>query len=119
KENIGRTSTGMHPLRRHNNIQDSSDIGLNPIVYTSYQSVADAAIRQKFEPTWGVELEPQPGLTVVEIMSAVLDGQIKAMFMMGENPFLSDPNINKVKKCLAAMDFLMVQDIFLTETAAY
>jgi formate dehydrogenase major subunit len=117
--NIGRPGTGLHPLRGQNNVQGASDVGLIPMVYTGYQSVTDAAIRQKFERTWGVELDPQPGLTVVEIMSAVLDGQIKAMFMMGENPFLSDPNINKVKKCLAAMDFLVVQDIFLTETAAY
>jgi formate dehydrogenase major subunit len=117
--NIGRPGTGLHPLRGQNNVQGASDVGLIPMVYTGYQSVADAEIRQKFERTWGVELDPQPGLTVVEIMSAVLDGQIKAMFMMGENPFLSDPNINKVKKCLAAMDFLAVQDIFLTETAAY
>ena len=117
--NIGRPGTGLHPLRGQNNVQGASDVGLIPMVYTGYQSVADAAIRQKFERAWGVELDPQPGLTVVEIMSAVLDGQIKAMFMMGENPFLSDPNINKVKKCLAAMDFLVVQDIFLTETAVY
>jgi formate dehydrogenase major subunit len=117
--NIGRPGTGLHPLRGQNNVQGASDVGLIPMVYTGYQSVADAAIRQKFERSWGVELDPHPGLTVVEIMSAVLDGHIKAMFMMGENPFLSDPNINKVKKCLAAMDFLVVQDIFLTETAAY
>jgi formate dehydrogenase major subunit len=89
------------------------------MVYTGYQSVEDAEIRQKFERAWGVELDPKPGLTVVEIMSEVLAGNIKAMFMMGENPFLSDPNINKVKKSLAAMDFLVVQDIFLTETAEY
>ena len=117
--NIGRPGTGLHPLRGQNNVQGASDVGLIPMVYTGYQSVADAAIRQKFERAWDVELDPQPGLTVVEIMSAVLDEQIKAMFMMGENPFLSDPNINKVKKCLAAMDFLVVQDIFLTETAVY
>jgi formate dehydrogenase major subunit len=117
--NIGRPGTGLHPLRGQNNVQGASDVGLIPMVYTGYQSVADAAIRQKFAQAWGVELDPQPGLTVVEIMSAVLDGHITAMFMMGENPFLSDPNINKVKKCLAAMDFLVVQDIFLTETAAY
>lgn len=117
--NIGRPGTGLHPLRGQNNVQGASDVGLIPMVYTGYQSVTDAAIRQKFEAAWGVELDPQPGLTVVEIMSAVLDGTIKAMLMMGENPFLSDPNINKVKKCLAAMDFLVVQDIFLTETAEY
>lgn len=117
--NIGRPGTGLHPLRGQNNVQGASDVGLIPMVYTGYQSVADPAVRQKFEQAWGVELDPKPGLTVVEIMSEVLEGNIKAMFMMGENPFLSDPNINKVKKCLAAMDFLVVQDIFLTETAEY
>ncbi len=117
--NIGRPGTGLHPLRGQNNVQGASDVGLIPMVYTGYQSVTDVPIRQKFERAWGVTLDPLPGLTVVEIMSAALEGHIKAMFMMGENPFLSDPNINKVKKCLAAMDFLVVQDIFLTETAAY
>jgi formate dehydrogenase major subunit len=117
--NIGRPGTGLHPLRGQNNVQGASDVGLIPMVYTGYQSVADPAVRHKFEASWGVQLDPQPGLTVVEIMSAALEGKIKAMFMMGENPFLSDPNINKVKKCLAALDFLVVQDIFLTETAEY
>ena len=117
--NIGRPGTGLHPLRGQNNVQGASDVGLIPMVYTGYQSVADAEVRRKFEDVWEVTLDPEPGLTVVEIMSAVLEGNIRAMFMMGENPFLSDPNINKVKKCLASMDFLAVQDIFLTETAAY
>lgn len=117
--NIGRPATGLHPLRGQNNVQGASDVGLIPMVYTGYQSVTDAEVRQKFEASWGVELDREPGLTVVEIMSEVLEGRIKAMYMMGENPFLSDPNINKVKKCLAAMDFLVVQDIFATETAAY
>jgi len=106
--NIGRPGTGLHPLRGQNNVQGASDVGLIPMVYTGYQSVTDLDVQQKFERTWGVTLDPQPGLTVVEIMSAALEGTIKAMFMMGENPFLSDPNINKVKKCLAAMDFLVV-----------
>jgi formate dehydrogenase major subunit len=117
--NIGRPGTGLHPLRGQNNVQGASDVGLIPMVYTGYQSVTDADVRQKFERAWGVELDPNAGLTVVEIMSEVLEGNIKAMFMMGENPFLSDPNINKVKKALASMDFLAVQDIFITETAAY
>ena len=117
--NIGRPGTGLHPLRGQNNVQGASDVGLIPMVYTGYQSVTDSEIRQKFEQAWGVELDPEPGLTVVEIMAEVLEGNIKGMLMMGENPFLSDPNINKVKKSLAAMDFLVVQDIFLTETAAY
>ena len=117
--NIGRPGTGLHPLRGQNNVQGASDVGLIPMVYTGYQSVEDPAIRDKFARAWGVDLDPKPGLTVVEIMSEVLEGRIKAMFMMGENPFLSDPNINKVKKALATMDFLVVQDIFLTETAEY
>src|SRR5712691_2460106 len=117
--NIGRPGTGLHPLRGQNNVQGASDVGLIPMVYTGYQSVADATIRQKFERAWGVDLDPQPGLTVVEIMSAVLEGEIRGMFMMGENPFLSDPNINKVKKALASLEFLAVQDIFLTETAEF
>ena len=117
--NIGRPGTGLHPLRGQNNVQGASDVGLIPMVYTGYQSVTDPEVRQKFERAWGVELDPEPGLTVVEIMAEVLEGSIKGMLMMGENPFLSDPNINKVKKSLAAMDFLVVQDIFLTETAAY
>jgi formate dehydrogenase major subunit len=117
--NIGRPGTGLHPLRGQNNVQGASDVGLIPMVYTGYQSVEDPAVRQKFEQAWGVPLDPKPGLTVVEIMSEVLAGNINAMFMMGENPFLSDPNINKVKKALATMDFLVVQDIFITETAEY
>jgi formate dehydrogenase major subunit len=117
--NVGRPGTGLHPLRGQNNVQGASDVGLIPFVYTDYQPVGDPAVREKFERAWGVQLDPKPGLTVVEIMHAVYDGHIKGMMMMGENPFLSDPNINFVKECLAAMEFLVVQDIFLTETAEY
>jgi formate dehydrogenase major subunit len=100
-------------------VQGASDVGLIPFVYTDYQSVADATIRSKFERAWGAPLDPVPGLTVVEIMHEVHEGHIKGMIMMGENPFISDPNTNVVKECLAAMEFLVVQDIFLTETAEY
>jgi formate dehydrogenase major subunit len=117
--NVGRPGTGLHPLRGQNNVQGASDVGLIPFVYTDYQSVADPAVRTKFERAWGVALDPMPGLTVVEIMHEVHEGHIKGMMMMGENPFLSDPNTNVVKECLAAMEFLVVQDIFLTETAEY
>jgi formate dehydrogenase major subunit len=117
--NIGRPGTGLHPLRGQNNVQGASDVGLIPMVYTDYQSVRDAAIREKFERAWGVSLDPDPGLTVVEIMGAALEHRIRGMFMMGENPFLSDPNINKVRMALSALDFLVVQDIFLTETAEF
>ncbi len=117
--NVGRPGTGLHPLRGQNNVQGASDVGLIPFVFTDYQSVTDPAIRVKFEQAWGVPLDPMPGLTVVEIMHEVHEGHIKGMMMMGENPFISDPNINVVKECLAAMEFLVVQDIFLTETAEY
>jgi formate dehydrogenase major subunit len=89
------------------------------MVYPDYQSVADETVRRKFEDAWGVTLDPHPGLTVVEITHGALEGRIKGMYMMGENPFLSDPNINKVRKALSNLDFLVVQDIFLTETAEF
>lgn len=117
--NLGRIGTGLHPLRGQNNVQGASDAGLIPMVYPDYQSVADDGVRQKFEQAWSVNLDPTPGLTVVEIMSEAFEGRIKGMFMLGENPFLSDPNINKVRKALKRLDFLAVQDIFLTETAEY
>ena len=117
--NIGRPGTGLHPLRGQNNVQGASDVGLIPIVYTDYQSVKSPEVKAKFEKAWGVPLSDQPGLTVVEIMHGALEGQIKGMYIMGENPFLSDPNTNKVRKALAAMEFLVVQDIFLTQTARY
>jgi formate dehydrogenase major subunit len=117
--NVGRPGTGLHPLRGQNNVQGASDAGLIPMVYPDYQPVADEAVRRKFEAAWGVPLDPRPGLTVVEIMAAALDGRVKGMFIMGENPFLSDPNSNKVRKALARLDFLAVEDIFLTETAEF
>src|SRR4029077_18293429 len=117
--NIGRPGTGLHPLRGQNNVQGASDSGLIPMVYTDYQRVDNPAIREKFEKAWGVSLDPKPGLTVVEIAHAALHGTIKGMYMMGENPFLSDPNVNKVRKALANLEFLAVQDIFLTETAEF
>jgi formate dehydrogenase major subunit len=117
--NVGKPGTGLHPLRGQNNVQGASDAGLIPITYPDYQSVDDPEVRAKFEAAWGVHLDPNPGLTVVEIMGAALAGDIKGMYMMGENPFLSDPNVNKVRKALANLDFLVVQDIFLTETAEF
>jgi len=117
--NCGRPGTGLHPLRGQNNVQGASDAGLIPMMYPDYQRVADPEIRARFEKAWGVPLDPKPGLTVTEITKAALEGKIKAMYCLGENPFLSDPNVNKVKKALAKLDFLVVQDIFLTETAEF
>ncbi|HEX7126759.1 MAG TPA: formate dehydrogenase subunit alpha, partial [Thermodesulfobacteriota bacterium] len=116
---VGRPGTGLHPLRGQNNVQGASDAGLIPMVFPDYQPVKDAAARARFEAAWGVALDPTPGLTVVEITSAALEGRIRGMYVLGENPFLSDPNVNKVKRALARLDWLVVQDIFLTETAGY
>jgi formate dehydrogenase major subunit len=117
--NVGRPGTGLHPLRGQNNVQGASDAGLIPMMYPDYQPVKEEANRKKFEAAWGVPLDPNPGLTVVEITKGMLDGRIRGMYMMGENPFLSDPNTNKVRQALSALEFLAVQDIFLTETAEF
>ena len=117
--NIGRPGTGLHPLRGQNNVQGASDVGLVPMFYPGYQPADDPDVRKRFEEAWHAPLDPQSGLTVVEIMHGALDGGIEGMLMMGENPFLSDPNMNKVRKALQNLSFLVVQDIFLTETAEF
>jgi formate dehydrogenase major subunit len=117
--NCGRPGTGLHPLRGQNNVQGASDAGLIPMMYPDYQRVSVAETREKFEKAWGVSLDPTPGLTVTEITTGALEGRIKGMYCLGENPFLSDPNVNKVRKALSKLDFLVVQDIFLTETAEF
>ncbi len=114
---IGRPGTGLHPLRGQNNVQGASDAGLIPIVYPDYKSVEDEATRKRYEEFWGTELDPKRGLTVVEIVNAIHDGDIKAMFIEGENPAMSDPDQSHARQALAMLDHLVVQDIFLTETA--
>ena len=116
---IGRPGSGIHPLRGQNNVQGASDVGLIPMVYPDYQPVGDDAVRRKFEKFWGTELDPKAGLTVVEIMDAVHEGAIKGMYIMGENPAMSDPNLNHAREALAKLDHLVVQDIFFTETAGF
>jgi formate dehydrogenase alpha subunit len=115
--NVGRPSTGVNPLRGQSNVQGACDVGALPNLYSGYQSVADENIRAKFEKAWNTELPSQPGLTVVEMMHEAAKGNLKAIYIMGENPMLSDPDINQVKKALENLEFLVVQDIFLTETA--
>jgi predicted molibdopterin-dependent oxidoreductase YjgC len=117
--NVGKESTGVNPLRGQNNVQGACDLGALPNVYPGYQSVEDPAIRAKFENAWAKELSPNKGLTVVEFFHAVETGDIKAIYIMGENPALSDPNLNRTRKALETVDFLVVQDIFLSETAQY
>ena len=117
--NVGKPGTGLHPLRGQNNVQGASDSGLIPMFLPDYQPVENDERRARFESAWGTELDPKRGLTVTEIIGSILDGGVRGMYMMGENPFLSDPNINKVRKALSALDFLVVQDIFVTETAEF
>jgi len=115
--NVGKECAGVNPLRGQNNVQGACDLGALPNVYSGYQKVDDPAVREKFEKAWGVKLSDKPGLTVVEIMNAAADRRIRGLYIMGENPMLSDPDINHVREGLEALDFLVVQDIFLTETA--
>ena len=114
---VGRLGTGLHPLRGQNNVQGASDAGLIPMVYPNYQSVEDPDIRARFEDLWGRPLDPVTGLTVVEIMRAIHHGTINGMYCQGENPAMSDPDQSHVREGLAKLDHLVVQDIFLTETA--
>jgi len=116
---IGRSSTGVNPLRGQNNVQGACDMGALPNVLTGYQSVADPVVREKFGKAWNCTIPEKAGLTVTEMMNAVADGGIKAMFIMGENPVLSDADAGHVAEGLKNLDFLVVQDIFLTETAQY
>ena len=117
--NIGKPGAGLHPLRGQNNVQGASDAGLIPMFFPDYQLVEVEANRRKFERAWGRSLDPVKGLTVVEIMKAAIEHRVRGMYVLGENPFLSDPNANKVRKALSSLDWLVVQDIFLTETAEF
>ncbi|HWB44956.1 MAG TPA: formate dehydrogenase subunit alpha [Hyphomicrobiaceae bacterium] len=114
---VGRPGTGLHPLRGQNNVQGASDAGLIPMVFPDYRSVEDPEIRGAYEKFWGIQLDPNKGLTVVEIMHAIKDGVIKGMYVMGENPAMSDPDVQHAREALAKLEHLVVQDIFLTETA--
>ena len=117
---IGRPGTGLHPLRGQNNVQGASDAGLIPMMYPDYQHVSSPEARERFERAWQLPagtLDAKPGLTVVEVMHAIKHGKIRGMYVMGENPAMSDPDANHARDALAALEHLVVQDIFLTETA--
>jgi len=113
---VGRPGAGLHPLRGQNNVQGASDVGLIPMMYPDYKRVDSADVRSEFEGLWQKTLDPKPGLTVVEIMHAVHAGQIRGMYIMGENPAMSDPDVRHAREALAELEMLVVQDIFLTET---
>jgi formate dehydrogenase major subunit len=116
---IGRPGTGLHPLRGQNNVQGASDAGLIPMFFPDYKSVEDPATRAFYEEFWDAHLDPKRGLTVVEIMDAIHAGAIRGMYIMGENPAMSDPDVQHAREALASLEHLVVQDIFLTETAKY
>ncbi|UWR33948.1 formate dehydrogenase subunit alpha [Sulfitobacter sp. W027] len=117
---IGRPGAGLHPLRGQNNVQGASDAGLIPMFLPDYQPVEDDGVRSAFTEVWGSgDFSAEKGLTVTEIMDAVHDGDIKAMYVLGENPAMSDPDVDHARDALAKLDHLVVQDIFLTETANY
>jgi formate dehydrogenase major subunit len=116
---VGRPGTGLHPLRGQNNVQGASDAGLIPMFLPDYQPVEDTAVRDAFEAEWAAAIDPSKGLTVVEIIDAAHRGDIRAMYIMGENPAMSDPDQTHVRQALATLDHLVVQEIFLTETAAF
>ena len=114
---IGRPGTGLHPLRGQNNVQGASDVGLIPMMFPDYSRVDNGSMLAKFEALWGAKLDPRPGLTVVEIMNAIHAGTIRGMYIMGENPAMSDPDVDHARQALAELEMLVVQDLFLTETA--
>jgi len=115
--NIGKPSTGVNPLRGQNNVQGACDMGALPNVYTGYQRVDNPDIQKKFEVDWRCSLSPKPGLTLTEMLDAAHNKHLAAMYIMGENPVLSDPDINHTREALSRLEFLVVQDMFLTETA--
>ena len=116
---IGKPGSGLHPLRGQNNVQGASDVGLIPMVYPDYAPVEHFENQAKFEKLWGVALDPKRGLTTVEMIHAILDDEVFGMFVQGENPAMSDPNQNHVREAFAHLQHLVVQDIFLTETAGF
>jgi predicted molibdopterin-dependent oxidoreductase YjgC len=115
--NLGKPSAGLNPLRGQNNVQGASDMACAPTVFPGYQSVADDAVRARFEEAWDCTLSGKVGLTATEMSRAMMDGSMEAMWVMGENPVMSDPNMCHAQEAFSKVKFLVVQDIFLTETA--
>lgn len=117
--NVGRESTGVNPLRGHQNVQGACDMGALPDVYPGYQKVKEPEIRKKFEEYWKTELPDKPGFTIIEMFEAILNNEIKVLYIIGENPVITLPNVEKIISALEKLPFLIVQDIFLTETAKF
>jgi len=117
--NVGKESTGVNPLRGQNNVQGACDMGALPNVLPGYQPVTDEAVRKKFEAAWGKNLDSKVGLTLMEMMHGAIEGNVKAMFILGEDPLTSDPNVSHVREAIESLEFLVVQDIFVTEVAKH
>ena len=116
---LGKSGCGVNPLRGQNNVQGACDMGAMPTDYPGYQKVDNDAVREKFEKAWGVSLSRKPGLTATEVFPAAIEGKIKGLYICGEDPVVSDPDTSHVIKALESLDFLAVQDLFMTETAKY
>jgi predicted molibdopterin-dependent oxidoreductase YjgC len=117
--NVGKPSTGVNPLRGQNNVQGACDMAALPDVYPGYQAITDARVKDKYGKAWGTDLSGEAGLTLTQMFDAIDDGTVKAMYLLGENPVISDPDSAHIEKALRKLEFLVVQDIFLTETAQY
>jgi formate dehydrogenase alpha subunit len=117
--NVGKENTGVNPLRGQSNVQGACDMGALPNVFPGYQPVTDDNARRKFEAAWGVNLDSKVGLTLMEMMNGAIEGKVRAMFILGEDPLTSDPNVSHVKEAIEHLDFLVVQDLFLTEVAKH
>ena len=117
--NMGVPGGGVNPLRGQNNVQGACDMGGLPNVYPGYQRVTDAAIQEKFKKAWGVPLSNQTGLTVTEMLKAAEEGQVRCLYVIGENPMVSDPDLNHVRYSLQQTEFIVVQDLFFTETSQF
>lgn len=115
--NIGREGTGLSPLRGQNNVQGACDVGALPNVYPGYQSVENEQVKERFELAWGSTLSDKPGIPATEMIDAIFQGKIKAMYVVGENPLMSEPYLEHAKRAMEQLEFLVVQDIFPTETA--
>ena len=116
---IGRSGCGINPLRGQNNVQGACDMGAQPTDYPGYQKVDRSEVREKFEKAWGVPLSPVPGLTSTEIYPAAIEGKIRGLYICGEDPMVSDPDTHRIEKALESLNFLVVQDLFMTKTARY
>ena len=116
---IGKSGCGVNPLRGQNNVQGACDMGAQPTDYPGYQKVDNDEVREKFEKKWGVALNPKPGLKATEVFPAAIEGRIKGLYIFGEDPVVTDPDTHHIVKALESLDFLVVQELFMTRTAEY